>query len=123
MIYSKYEEILRTSKKVDWYDTEVPQDLLTLSVKTLADQIIDQINKYEGGVDGKKKKPYILNLWANVRNLPYVVNGDGYLKRKEEIEKKIESERKTKPKPTSERIIEIEGKVTKNSQLIFGSKN
>lgn len=118
--YSDYEKILRKGKKVDWYDTQVPEDLLTPSVKAVANQIVEQINKYEG-VDSKPKKDYISNLWLNVRNLPYTMNGDFYLIKKKEIEEKILKDTKTKPKKEEVRTTEVT-KTTKNSSLIFGNK-
>lgn len=116
--YSEYEKILRKGKKVDWYDTIVPEELLTPTVKYVANQIIEQINKYEG-VDSSKNNTYILNLWANVKDLPYTLNGDFYLIKKKEIEDKIKKEGKKKPeipKPS----INGNQKGTKNSKLIFG---
>lgn len=118
--YSDYEKILRKGKKVDWYDTQVPEDLLTPAVKALVNQIIEQINIYEG-VDDKPKKDYISTLWLNVRNLPYTMNGDFYLIKKREIEEKIKKDTKTKPKKEEVRTNEVK-KVTKNSSLIFGNK-
>jgi len=118
--YKEYEEILRKDKRVDWYDTQVPLKLLTPIVKAVAEQIISQINIYKG-VDSMSKNSYIETLWANIRNLPYKLNGDCYLHKKKEIELKIESEKKTKPKKEKVSTTETK-KITKNSQLIFGNK-
>ena len=118
--YSDYEKILRKGKRVDWYDTQVPVDLLTPAVKAMASQIVEQINIYEG-VDDNSKKNYISTLWLNIRNLPYTMNGDFYLIKKREIEEKIKKDTKTKPKKEEVRINEVK-KVTKNSSLIFGNK-
>ena len=89
----------------------------------MANQLVEQINKLEGGVDRPNKSNYILSLWANVRDLPYKMNGDFYLIKKREIEEKIKNE---KPKPKKERISKVQEvsktKVTKNSSLIFGNK-
>jgi hypothetical protein len=96
--YSEYEKIIKKGKRVDWYETEVPEALITPSVIYSANQIVEQINKYEG-VDAKKNKDYIEALWANVRRLPYTLNGDCYLLKKKEIEngmiKKPKKERTT----------------------------
>lgn len=118
--YSDYEKILRKGKRVDWYDTQVPVDLLTPAVKAMASQIVEQINIYEG-VDDNSKKNYISTLWLNIRNLPYTMNGDFYLIKKREIEEKIKKDTKTKPKKEEVRTNEVK-KVTKNSSLIFGNK-
>ena len=118
--YSDYEKILRKGKRVDWYDTQVPVDLLTPAVKAMAIQIVEQINIYEG-VDDNSKKNYISTLWLNIRNLPYTMNGDFYLIKKREIEEKIKKDTKTKPKKEEVRTNEVK-KVTKNSSLIFGNK-
>ena len=119
MLYSEYEKILTKGKRVDWYETQVPEKLITDIVKAMANQMVEQINKYEG-VDSVPKKEYICNLWLNIRNLPYTMNGDFYLIKKKEIE----SKGKTKPKVKVESIKEPEQKkVTKNSSLIFGNKN
>lgn len=124
--YSEYEKILRKNKRIEWYETLVPEKLITPSVKAMANQIVEQINKYEGGVDGSGKSNYILSLWENVRNLPYTMNGDFYLIKKREIEEKIKNEEKKKPKSKKERISKIQTepktKQTKNSNLIFGNK-
>lgn len=116
--YNEYEKILTKGKRVDWYDTQVPEKLLTELVKQVTAQIIEQINKYEG-VDSGTKKDYICNLWATIRNLPYTMNGDFYMIKKREIEEKC----KTKPKVKKESTKEPEQKrTTKNSSLIFGNK-
>jgi len=113
MTYKEYEKILTKGKKVDWYDTKVPEKLLTNAVKAVANQMVEQINKFSS-VDSTVKKDYICNLWDNVRNLPYTMNGDFYLIKKKEIEN---NQKKSKPKVEEKSI-----KVTKNSSLIFGSK-
>lgn len=122
MLYNEYEKILTKGKRVDWYDTQVPEKLLTDLVKAMANQIVEQINKYEG-VDSGPKKEYICNLWLNIKNLPYTMNGDFYLIKKKEIES---NQKKVKPKienkSTKEPKEEVK-KVTKNSSLIFGNKN
>jgi hypothetical protein len=118
MLYSEYVKILTKGKKVDWYDTQVPERLITNAVKAVANQIIEQINKYES-VDSTSKKDYICNLWSNIKNLPYTMNGDFYLIKKKEIEN---SQKKVKPKTETNGIKEETKKVTKNSSLIFGNK-
>lgn len=121
--YSEYEKILRKGKRVEWYETEVPEALITPGIREMANQLVEQINKLEWGVDRPNKSNYILSLWANVRDLPYKMNGDFYLIKKREIEEKIKNE---KPKPKKERISKVQEvsktKVTKNSSLIFGNK-
>ena len=122
MLYNEYEKILTKGKRVDWYDTQVPEKLITDLVKAMANQIVEQINKYEG-VDSGPKKDYICSLWANIKNLPYTMNGDFYLIKKKEIEN---NQKKVKPKVESKSTKEPKQevkKVTKNSSLIFGNKN
>lgn len=118
MLYNEYEKILTKGKRVDWYDTQVPEKLITDVVRFTANQIVEQINKYEG-VDSTSKKDYICNLWTNVRNLPYTMNGDFYLIKKREIES---NQKKVKPKPSVGVTKEETKKETKNSKLIFGNK-
>jgi hypothetical protein len=127
MLYSEYEKILKKGKRVEWYETEVPLDLITPLVKMMAEGIFDQINKLEMlGVDKPERKNYILNLWTNVRLLPYKMNGDFYLIKKNEIEGKKRVE--TKKEETiveNKRIVEevvTSRRVTKNSKLIFKKK-
>lgn len=116
MSNKEYENIIKNGQRIDWYGTEVPEELITPTVKVVAEQVIDQINKYES--EGSRiKKEYIENLWINVKNLPYTLNGDFYLIKKKEIEDSLKTKkvsRKTKPKD--------ESRVTKNSGLIFGNK-
>jgi hypothetical protein len=109
-----YDNILKKSKKIDWYGELVPEKLITPTVKKMAEQIEEQINKYEG-VDAKNKKDYICLLWQNIKNLPYKINGDFYLIKKQEIEKV-----KTKEPKKHETIEEEPKRKTKNSNLIFG---
>jgi hypothetical protein len=118
MLYNEYEKILTKGKRVNWYDTQVPEKLITDIVKAMANQIVDQINKYEG-VDSNSKKDYICNLWENVKNLPYTMNGDFYLIKKKEIESK---QKKPKINKNVKEPKEEIKKVTKNSGLIFGNK-
>lgn len=107
-----YGSILKKGKKIDWYGTLVPEKLITPTVKKLAEQIEEQINKYEG-VDAKNKKEYICLLWENIKNLPYKINGDFYLIKKHELEK-------IKNKESKQEVIEEPTRKTKNSNLIFG---
>lgn len=106
MLYSEYEKILTKGERVDWYGVMVPKKLITNTVKTLANQIVEQINKYED-VNSVMKKSYICDLWENVRNLPYKINDDFYLVKKKEIESKM------KPIPTNDSIKNVEQKKTK----------
>lgn len=117
MLYNEYEKILTKGKRVDWYDTDVPEKLITDTIKAVANQIMEQINKYES-VDSTSKKDYIYNLWSNIRNLPYTMNGDFYLIKKKEIES---NQKKVKPKVKEEPNVGVK-RVTKNSSLIFKNK-
>ena len=122
--YSEYEKIIKKGKRVDWYETEVPEALITPSVISVANQIVEQINKYEG-VDAKKNKDYIGVLWANVRRLPYKLNGDCYLLKKKEIEDGMIKKpiKEVVKEEVKEEVKSKEDKrVTKNSKLIFKNK-
>lgn len=120
MLYSEYEKILTKGKRVDWYGDQVPEKLITKAVIYSANQIIEQIDKYEG-VDSKSNNNYICCLWENVKMLPYKMNGDFYLIKKREIEEK--NKNKPKPKKDVSKEPKESKKVTKNSSLIFGNKN
>ena len=102
-----YGIILKKGKKIDWYGTLVPEKLITPTVKKLAEQIEEQINKYEG-VDAKNKKEYICLLWENIKNLPYKINGDFYLIKKHDLEK-------VKNKEPKQEVKEEPTRKTKNS--------
>lgn len=121
MTYIEYEKILTKGKKVDWYGVEVPEKLITDLVTIKANQIIDQINKYEG-IDFKSNKEYIDKLWSNVQILPYRMNGDFYLIKKRIIEENGKVKKEKVKKPPKEDVVVDKGKKTKNSSLIFGNK-
>jgi hypothetical protein len=117
----EYEKILTKGKRIDWHGVQVPEKLITNLVTVRANQIIDQINKYES-VGFNSKNDYIEKLWLTIRNLPYSMNGDFYLIKKRFIEEN-QKENKEKVKKTSKKIEVVEQpKKTKNSNLIFGKK-
>lgn len=127
-----YENILLHGEKTEWYGIEVPSDLLTPIVRLSASNISEEIDKLESTIDGlsgnslEKRKWYIRTLKKNLQNLPYSLNGDFYLKKKERIESKIENTKKTKQKrrsrkrTTSNNSVTSKSVKTKNSELIFG---
>jgi len=118
---SEYEKIIKFGDKVDWYGSEVPESLLTPQVRVTTEQIIEQINKFEG-VDRTKKNVYIEILWLKIKNLPYTLNGDVYLKKKKKFELEKENLKVIKTKSNKNVIKERKPRVTKNSGLIFGNK-
>jgi|LakMenEpi03Aug12_release.lakeMendotaPanAssembly.Ray.scaffolds.fasta_scaffold20420_7 hypothetical protein len=130
MEYAKYEKILKKGEKVDWYGVEVPEELLTSSVRFASENLSHELDKLESsldelkGSDLEKRKSYIKVLLRNLQNLPYVLNGDFYLKKKKSIEseiedtdKKIVKEKKKISKSSDKKVVR-----TKNNDLIFGKK-
>ena len=130
MEYDKYEKILKKGEKVDWYGVEVPEELLTSSVRFASENLSHELDKLESsldelkGSDLEKRKSYIKVLLRNLQNLPYVLNGDFYLKKKKSIEseiedtdKKIVKEKKKIRKSSDKKVVR-----TKNNDLIFGKK-
>jgi hypothetical protein len=130
MEYAKYEKILKKGEKVDWYGVEVPEELLTSSVRFASENLSHELDKLESsldelkGSDLEKRKSYIKALLRNLQNLPYVLNGDFYLKKKKSIEseiedtdKKVVKEKKKISKSSDKKVVR-----TKNNDLIFGKK-
>jgi hypothetical protein len=130
MEYDKYEKILKKGEKVDWYGVEVPEELLTSSVRFASENLSHELDKLESsldelkGSDLEKRKSYIKVLLRNLQNLPYVLNGDFYLKKKKSIEseiedtdKKVVKEKKKISKSSDKKVVR-----TKNNDLIFGKK-
>lgn len=133
MRYEQYEKILKNGVKVDWYGSEVPEELITPLVKFAADGLSSEINKLESelndslGSSKEKKKAYINLLISNLQNLPYTLNGDAYLIKRDRIKQEILD---SKPKTTKKRVTKTTKTVktvkttskttTKNSDLIFG---
>lgn len=132
-----YEKILREGKKTDWYGVNVPSELISPAVKLIASNIFEEIDKLEStldelrGVGLDKRKKYIEALKKNIRNLPYTLNGDVYLKKKNRIESELElkkekkgvvntRKRKTVKKTTIDKEVVSNKTTTKNSNLIFG---
>ena len=131
----KYEKILREGEKTDWYGVDVPLELVTATVRLVASNISEEIDKLEASLDGlrgtdlDKRKRYIKSLKKNLQNIPYTLNGDFYLIKKKRYELELEEKNKTtkttrkkrttrktttSSKPTSKNT------TTKNSDLIFG---
>ncbi len=130
---TKYANIIKNGKKVDWYGIEVPKDLLTNLVVVWSDGLKKEIDKLESslselkGVSLEKRKSYIDGLMVNLQNAPYSLNGDVYLKKKISIELDIEKEKpkkkrkKTRKKEKTKTTKKTNGsRNTKNSDLIFG---
>lgn len=120
MLFEDYEKILTKGKRVEWHGISVPKDLLTPTVQAVAQNIIETINKFESiAVDKDNKKQYICTLWDNLKNLPYKLNNDFFLIKKNKIEENL----KQKPlKESKKEETTNSKKVTKNSSLIFGNK-
>jgi hypothetical protein len=123
MNFKNYENLIKNGVRVDWYGVDVPEELITPLVKFASDGLSHEINKLESelndsvGTSKEKKKAYISLLKSNLQNLPYTLNGDAYLKKKERIEQTI---KETKPTTKKPRKPSTKGK-TKNSNLIFGN--
>lgn len=115
---------------MDWYGESVPEELLTLQVRTMAQMITDNINVMESNSEltGKlktKRRGYIDKVWQNVKNLPYTLNGDFSLSKKKRIESEVKVvEKKKKVKKSRKKTTKVKtkssGTRTKNSELIFG---
>lgn len=127
-----YEKIIKKGERIDWYGEQVPQELITVSVRTWCEVLLHQIDILESelndlkGNEREKRKNTINLLLNNVKKAPYSLNGDFYLikKRKYEVELKKDEEEKNKK---NKKIVEKTPKTkkvtsTKNSDLIFGKK-
>ena len=123
-----YEKILLEGERVDWHGYMVPKDLITESVITWSTVLIREIDKLESelnevkGVSADKKRNYIETLRNNLKNCPYMLNGDFYLKKKKRVDEQIKenSKKEVKKKPTKTNRTQSKKTVTKNSDLIFG---
>lgn len=132
MEYSRYEKIIKTNKKIDWYGSEVPEGLITPLVNFASEGLSHEINKLEAelndysGVSKEKKKGYINALIHNLQNLPYTLNGDTYLIKKKKIVSEISEEQPKKPtrvkRNTNKTQDTTSSTTTKNGSLIFGKK-
>jgi hypothetical protein len=87
----------------------VPIKLITPVVNSIANMIVEDVNKTESeisdlhkGKERDNKENYIKSVWSNVRNLPYTSNGlinDSYMVKYNKIIKEFEERvEKTKPK-------------------------
>jgi hypothetical protein len=140
---SEYEKIIKEGTRVEWYGESVPETLITPKVKFWCDGLLGEIHMLEGelsdlkGVSLEKRKNYLKSLWYGVKNAPYALNGDVYLKKKERIEKELKEkeEKPTKKRKTSRKKTTPKAKTTsegrktttkkgstKNSGIIFGKK-
>ena len=73
------------------------------------------LNTRGSGFD--KMEHYIKALENNLKNLPYSLNGDCYLKKKKIIEQSIQEKQPKQTKTSKKKV-----KKTKNSNIIFGNK-
>lgn len=136
MNIERYEKIIREGERIEWYDTEVPKELVTNLVRFASEGLKSEIDKLEASLDDLKgvsldrRKGYLESLKNNLRNMPYHLNNDFSLIKKKRIEEEIEKENnKKKPvrkrktvKKTTETKETTSKKTTKNSSLIFGKK-
>jgi hypothetical protein len=139
MTNEQYEKILREGEKVDWYGAMVPEELLTPKVRYWCSMVVEELNKLEAslsdlkGTSKEKRQNYINGLWNNVRNAPYTLNNDVYMKKRKRIEAELEEKEKpkkttrkrrqtTKKKTTTKASTTSKKTSTKNSSLIFGKK-
>lgn len=122
----EYEKIIREDTRIDWHGVDVPEKLITNVVKFASDGLLREIHKLDGtlsdlsGTALDKRKKYIKTLKSNLQNMPYSLNGDFYLKKKTNIEHKIEEEKKDKlvkrKKTTKSRRKTSKSTVTKNKK-------
>lgn len=123
-----YEKIIKEGERVDWYGSTVPKDLITQSVLTWSEGLIREIDKLEAelneikGSSADKKRHYIEALRNNLRNSPYKLNGDFYLKKKNRFEEEVENSKPKKGKTKTTKTTTKRSK-TKNSELIFSKTN
>ena len=92
MTNDTYEDIIRNDNKIEWYGVMIPERLKTKSVIEASRPMLNQIDLLESEVDSfkgiskTKMSERIESIRANIQNLPYVLNGDVYLKKKKRIE-------------------------------------
>ena len=130
MDFKLYKKIIIEGERIEWYGTEVPKDLVTKKVLFVSENLNKEIDDLKSKITNTrgsgfdKMEHYIKALENNLKNLPYSLNGDCYLKKKKMVEQSIE-EKKPKPtkrpKRTSKKNTK-KTKNTKNSNLIFGNK-
>tara|TARA_R100001510_G_C7640400_1_gene198090 strand:+ start:1108 stop:1485 length:378 start_codon:yes stop_codon:yes gene_type:complete len=118
-----YEKIIKEGEKIDWYGTEVPKDLINKKVIFISENLHKEIDDLKSkllntrGSGFDKMEHYIKALENNLKNLPYSLNGDCYLKKKKIIEQSIQEKQPKQTKTSKKKV-----KKTKNSNIIFGNK-
>lgn len=123
-----YEKILREGERTEWYGVSVPKDLLTNKVLFASQNLHKEIDTLKSkltdlrGTGYDKLMGYIEAVENNLKNLPYSLNGDCYLKKKKRIEEQNRKEENKKQKTTKKKKVTSKNKATKNSNLIFGNK-
>jgi len=123
-----YEKLIKEGERTEWYGETVPKDLLTNKVLFASHNLHKEIDILKSkltesrGGGHEKLLGYIEVLENNLKNLPYSLNGDCYLKKKKNIENEMEEGEKKKGKTTKKKKITSKNKATKNSNLIFGNK-
>jgi len=129
MTFDEYREEIINGNKVEWYETMVPEKLITRRVMAIADMMMEGITKLEGEItDHKKgskergsKEGYLASQLHTIRHLPFNHNGlidDFYLikyrKITDELEKdkpKKQTTRKLKPPIVDDEVPKVEPKV------------
>ncbi len=123
MDFRLYEKIIKEGEKIDWYGTEVPKDLINKKVIFISENLHKEIDDLKSkllntrGSGFDKMEHYIKALENNLKNLPYSLNGDCYLKKKKIIEQSIQEKQPKQTKTSKKKV-----KKTKNSNIIFGNK-
>ena len=123
MDFRLYEKIIKEGEKIDWYGTEVPKDLINKKVIFISENLHKEIDDLKSkllntrGTGFDKMEHYIKALENNLKNLPYSLNGDCYLKKKKNIEQSIQEKQPKQTKTSKKKV-----KKTKNSNIIFGNK-
>lgn len=132
MTNEQYEKIIKEGELVDWHGVEVPKDFITPKVIFWSDRLKSEIDKLESeknelkGSELDKRNGYLKALYTNLRNAPYMLNGDFYLIKKRRYEKEKEEEDKKKQEVVKKKVVKKTTKKTenlsktKNSDLIFG---
>ena len=110
MTFDEYREEIINGNKVEWYETMVPEKLITRRVMAIADMMMEGITKLEGEItDHKKgskerggKERYLGSQLHTIRHLPFNNNGlidDFYLVKYRKITDELEKEKPKETKP------------------------
>jgi len=111
MDMEEYREIILNGKRCDWYGEQVPVDLITNLVNAFSISLLSEIRKLEStltevkGIRKERRQGYIDGLWGNLKNAPYTLNNDVYLKKKNKIEEELNKKTTKKKRKTYKKRI------------------